>query len=135
MNENVSFKVKGIQTDVDGNQNIEKEENQGRYYNKNGNHYIMADGARYRFNHRSLEVVKNGDLNAKLIFENGQCRVCDYATPYGNFPLEFRTKQISLSESEREIEISVEYEIFNQDEFVSKNHTIISVFSLTGLFS
>lgn len=129
MNENVSLKVKGIQTDMDGNQNIEREEYNGRYFVKNTNHYVIADTARYRFNHRSLEVVKNGDLNAKLIFENGQTRVCDYSTPYGRLPLEFRTKQISLSESEREIEMSVEYEIFNQGEFVSKNHTIISVSS------
>lgn len=129
----ILLKVIGTQYDSDGNKNVENEEYKGRYFNKNNYHYVVVEDAdkklimRYKFNHRNLNVVKNGETRANLMFELGQTNICEYATPYGLFPLEFKTKKISLSENEREIHLLVEYEIFNQGELVSFNETKISL--------
>lgn len=133
MNKEVIVKITGYQKDQDGNTDVTEEISNAQYFLKNNTHYILVEDektartARYRFNHRSLEVIKNGDIHAKIVFETNKCCEAIYRTPYGRMPFVFSTKSVTLEDTPEEIQLEVCYLITNNDKPVSENKTVINI--------
>jgi len=133
MNEKVKITVSGTQKDAEGNKNNETQNETGRYFNKGNASYVLAqsiDGtstSKYRFNHRSLEVTKDGNLSSKLCFEAGKEYTSLYKTPYGEILLTTCTKQYSLTQNNNTIRIFVSYQILSEGETVSDNEIEILI--------
>lgn len=133
MDKDVYVKITGYQTGDDGQTDINEEEFFGQYFNKNNMHYVLmedektAKSARYKFNHRFMEVVRNGDIHSKLTFDASKCCEAIYRTPYGRMPFVFDTKTVTLTDNPEEIRIEVCYVIKNNNQVVSNNKTVISI--------
>ena len=133
MEESVYIVVTGTQAMPGEEPSSEKIKDNARYFNRNKTHFVLIEDEvtakcdRYKFNHRFLEVVRNGDINAKLYFEAGKTYTTDYRTPYGRMCLTFSTEQLTLFESDNEIHIDVKYKILNEDTLVSHNTIRIHV--------
>ena len=133
MNKDVVLTLIGEQTDEDNNRNVQKTKEFGMHFVKNDYHYVMienektAQTARYKFNHRSLEIVRNGDLSSKLHFETGRRYDTIYKTPYGRMELGFETSRYSMDVMPNRIEISLLYTIFSGEQIVSKNKTTVII--------
>lgn len=127
MNNDIKLTVRGTQIDTNNEKNIDKSVEYGKYFKKNDVHYVFiedeqnAHSARYKFTHRYLEVVKNGDVNAKLYFEASKKYTAVYRTPYGKMLLTFETIQLSLEEKDGMIRILSRYDIYNEDVLISNN--------------
>lgn len=135
MEKDIQIKVVGHQTDPYGTTNEDKTTQEGQYYYRNNTHFVItedeqnAQSARYKFNHRFLEVVKNGDINAKMYFETGKDYTSEYRTPFGRMTLTFKTIQLTLIEENDEIRVSALYSIYNGDNFISDNDINICLVS------
>lgn len=136
MDKDIQITIKGVQKNPDAAPNIDinsddcyvdESTEKGSYYNKNGTHFVLTEDefsartARYKFNHRYLEVVKNGDINTKLYFEAGKSITSIYKTPAGRMSLTFNTYNYSLHETAERIDVFAEYSIYNEDVHVSNN--------------
>ena len=65
----------------------------GDYYNRNGKHYVVYDEVveglsghisnTIKIGDNSLEVMKRGLTNTRMIFEKGKKTLTRYQTPYG----------------------------------------------------
>ena len=133
MTKDVWVKITGYQTDSDGVTDVNEQEFSASYYFRNNYHYLVSENeqtaksARYKFNHRFLEVIRDGDIYSKLTFDTGKyCRTM-YKTPYGRMEFIFNTHQVTLTDSPAEICIEVNYEMESGGKSVSTNRTIVSI--------
>ena len=133
MNKDVCLTVVSKQIDLDGNENKDIQKYACQYYLRNDVHFVIMNDeitnqtARYKFNHRYLEVIKNGDISAKLYFEAGKDYTTVYRTPYGRLEFTFSTKQLTFIHKENEIILSVEYSILNNGGLVSNNYIELQI--------
>lgn len=133
MDKDIVLTLEGTQIDPDGNKNTDTTKETGKYYFKNNTHFVMtedealAHSARYKFNHRFLEVIKNGDINSKMYFEAGKEYSSIYRTPYGRMPLTFKTSSFTVIEKADTIEVSASYSLFSEDNLISNNQIKITI--------
>lgn len=133
LNKDISLTLEGTQIDPDNNKNTDVTKETGKYYFKNNTHFVMtedealAHSARYKFNHRYLEVIKNGDINSKMYFEAGKEYSSIYRTPYGRMPLTFKTSSLTIIEKADTIEVSASYSLFSEDNLISNNQIKITI--------
>ncbi|MCR4990079.1 MAG: DUF1934 domain-containing protein [Lachnospiraceae bacterium] len=133
MIKDVWVKITGHQTGPDGTTDVNEQEFPAQYFNKNNFHYIisenerLAKSERYKFNHRFLEVIRDGDTFSKLTFDAGKMCRTNYKTPYGRMEFTFNTHQITLNDSPEEIRIEINYEMLHNEKSVSTNRTILVI--------
>lgn len=75
----------------------------------------------------ALEVVKYGPNSTKLLFGPDRSHDTVYRTPYGAMEMQFRTRHFEKQIKEREISISLRYEIHMNGSLLSENRMEISV--------
>jgi uncharacterized beta-barrel protein YwiB (DUF1934 family) len=130
MDRDVLIRVRGLQISAD-------EEDQepiellvpGQYFCKNGSHYIryeelMEDSNKPTVNYikygsQKLEVRKQGQVNANLVFEQGKRTVSFYATPYGTFHMGLAASNLDINEKEDRLHIFVSYAMDVNEEHVA----------------
>lgn len=133
MTKDVHVKITGYQTVDDNQTDVNEEWFDAQYFFKGTAHYLMSENektahtARYKFNHRMLEVIKDGDLHGKLTFEAGKCCDAIYRTPYGRMPFTFDTKQISFIDEPNKMTLEACYDILNNGVKVSANRTVMEI--------
>lgn len=131
MTQDIVCTVTGTQHDPEGETNTDSLKSKGKYYKRDGKHFIITENeghtAKYTINHRYCELVRNGNLNSRLHFENGHECICDYATPYGVMRLTFKTDSVTLIENENRIEVSLGYSVCDGDRLISNNNTVILI--------
>ena len=133
MKKEVTLTIAGFITGEDGTTDKNVTEEKASYYLKNGSHYVVledemsAKSARYKITHRGLEVIKNGDISAKMVFETGKTFTSMYRTPYGKMPLTFVTKQYALFEEASEIRAEIAYSVRNGDSRISDNRIELKI--------
>lgn len=91
----------------------------GKYYNKNGKHYILFDEVvpetkeiiktRLKIEPNRIEITKGGALNTRLLFEKDRINVSQYNTPYGDITIGTTTKQMNVTEEPGLIEVFILY--------------------------
>ena len=91
----------------------------GNYYEKNDRHYILYDEemegfskavkTKVKFNENMLEIIRNGPIGVRMLFEENKKNVTSYNTPYGSIMLGVSTKKINVIVQPDIIEVDVEY--------------------------
>lgn len=91
----------------------------GNYYEKNDRHYILYDEVmegfskavktKVKFSENMLEIIRNGPIGVRMLFEENKKNVTSYNTPYGNILLGISTKKINVIVQPDIIEIELEY--------------------------
>lgn len=74
-----------------------------------------------RISDHSIEVMKHGDAESKMIFCPGKLTETDYATPYGNLSMSLNTSLASYELTEEGICARIEYTLSLNGSFVSVN--------------
>ena len=138
MDKDIRLTVVGTQTDDSGHKDTQTTVSDGTYFVKGQKRYIfvkenlagsdnMTGTTRYVFDHRSLEIVRNGDIKGSLVFEAGREHSVDYETSVGRLKLIFFTKGYCLTETENRIQITISYTISDENGVISNNHTGVTV--------
>ena len=101
----------------------------GKYYNKNGKHYVLFDEVipetkevvnnRLKIEPNKVEISKGGGLNTKLTFEKDRISVSQYHTPYGDITIGTTTRQLNISEEEETIKVTIAYALEINNEWAS----------------
>lgn len=109
----------------------------GFYYEKNGSHYVIYDEAmegfkkpvrtKIKFKEGFLELVRNGEINVRMLFEENKKNMTSYNTPYGNILLGISTKKIHISRQSDRIEVSVDYSLEADSEFLSNCSMVMKI--------
>lgn len=109
----------------------------GEYFYKNNKHYILYDEVmegeeritknRIKISNGQMELNKNGVVNVNMVFEENVKNITQYYTPYGSLTMGIDGKKVEIKESEHEIDISVEYGMEMNQEFVADCNISINV--------
>lgn len=101
----------------------------GEYFYKNNKHYILYDEVmegetqttknRIKISDGKMELTKNGVVNVHMVFEENVKNITHYYTPYGSLTMGIDGKKVDIKETENEIDISVEYGLEMNQEFVA----------------
>lgn len=91
----------------------------GEYYKRGDRHYILYEEAVeglsghisniVKIGENSLEILKKGLTNTRMVLEKGKRHTCLYQTPYGELSLGFLGREIRIEESDRYIRVNAEY--------------------------
>lgn len=125
MTQDVIISISGLH--IASDDQIDQNENEpieiiasGKYYYKNGKHYIIYEELMEDFpemvknkvkitGESQLEIIKTGLVNAHMFFENGKSNVTFYETPFGKMHTETHTRCLDIKVGENQIDIDVDY--------------------------
>ncbi|MCD8336636.1 MAG: DUF1934 domain-containing protein [Lachnospiraceae bacterium] len=109
----------------------------GKYYLRNGKHYVEYEEMdeesgdvmknRITLRDRHLEVLRRGAVYTKMIFEENTKNMSWYNTPAGNLLAGFDVGAMQVSESDELIEITVDYALELNYEYVSDSRIQIRI--------
>lgn len=117
----------------------------GEYFYKNEKHYIIYEEVmegeskttknRMKLAPGLLELTKNGVVNVHMLFEENKKNITHYYTPYGSLDMGIDTKKVLIEESENEMNVTVDYGLEMNQEFVADCNIKINIKSKgTGEF-
>lgn len=119
MTKDVLLAIRGLQFDVNQDENKIETINFAEYYNKNNKHYIIYDEITEGFsestkniikvNDHCLDLTKRGLVNVHMVFEENKKNMTNYSTPYGNILIGIDAKKVTCTEDEEQISVDVEY--------------------------
>ncbi len=121
MTKDVLVKISGLQfIDEKDNEQLELITT-GNYYKKNGKHYILYDEVMEGFdgvtksvikvNDDFLDVTKKGITNVHMMFEKNKKNLSYYNTPFGNLLVGIDATEVTVKETENNIDIKVDYKL------------------------
>ncbi len=147
MTKDVLVSVKGLQfADADVRETASDEELDsieticpGRYYYRNEGHFIvyeeLVDGFAgviknlIRLRDREFIISKKGPVNVQMVFSEGKKTMADYHTPFGNILVALDTKKIRTEETQDDINISIEYGLEANYQFIADCNIAIHITS------
>lgn len=101
----------------------------GDYYHRNGKHYILYDEMiegcsghihnTVKIGEESLEVIKRGISNVHMVFEKNRKNLTCYATPFGNLTIGIMAHRIQIEESDKDIDVQVNYSLDVNDQYLA----------------
>ncbi len=124
MTKEVLVSIAGLHADMNEVENEEHETievlSPGTYFFKDGKHYVffeeVAEGipgvtkTQIRIQGQdSVEVIKKGALGMNMLFEKDKKNRAYYSTPYGELNMGVCTNDITVEETEDNINVKVEY--------------------------
>ncbi len=128
--DDVVVRVRGLQKEGQNNEVIETMA-RGRYYLKNGRHYLLYDeideenGEKtkniVKFDDNFAELTRKGFINTNTVFCRGKSRQSLYSTPYGETLFEIVTKDVKLKKIEDGLNLSIDYEMYADNGKLSDN--------------
>ncbi len=118
MTKEVLLSLKGLQFDGMGQEDLTTIL-PAEYYWKNGKHYVIYEevaegytGATrnvIKFQDHTLDVIKKGEVNVHLLFEENRKNLSNYATPFGEIMVGINTTHMEMTENENQIRLDVSY--------------------------
>lgn len=109
----------------------------GEYYFKNNKHYILYEEVmegetkttknRIKATAGFMELTKSGMVSVHMTFEENTKNITHYYTPYGSLTMGIDAKKVEITETENELNISVEYGLEMNQEFVADCDISINV--------
>lgn len=136
---NVMLKIKGKQTNIEGEENIIELITEGKLYNKNGSYYLVYDETEIsgmegstttlKIQGQKISMKRFGNNSSNLIFEKGQRHRTEYMTAYGDMTLEVMTDKINVNISSEtgKGNIDLLYRLNLSDNMESNNHLTIDI--------
>ncbi|QIB27725.1 DUF1934 domain-containing protein [Caloranaerobacter azorensis] len=106
----VVLKIKGIQKNLDGEDNTIELITEGKFYKKNGAYYLVYEESEIsgmegstttlRIQDDKILMKRFGTSNSKLIFEKNKRHKTSYHTQFGDFDMEVMTNKIEVDISD-----------------------------------
>ncbi|HJC22236.1 MAG TPA: DUF1934 domain-containing protein [Candidatus Eisenbergiella merdavium] len=119
MTKEVMLTIRGLQFDQGPDSEEIETVQWGKYYKKDGTHYIIYDEMMEGFEEpvrniikirkQEMNLTKRGAVNVYMAFEECKKNVTNYLTPYGSLLIGMDTRRVKFSEGEEEIRLLVEY--------------------------
>ena len=137
----VTLKVVGTQTSLDGEENVIEMITQGKYYEKNGSIFLVYDESELSGmegstttlkidddEERKVMMKRFGSNESKLIFEKGKRYKSIYRTMYGDMDMEVVTSQIILVKDEEGLKkLDLSYRISVAGDREMKNKLTVDI--------
>lgn len=135
---NVMIKIKGKQTNSEGEENVIELFTEGKLYTKNGSYYLVYDETEIsgmegstttlKIQGKKVSMKRFGNNSSNLIFEMGQRHKAEYMTAYGDMTLEVITDRVDVDISESgKGKINLFYKINLANDLESDNHLTIDI--------
>jgi len=139
---NVIVKVIGVQKDIYGTENCIETTAVGRYYLKNGVHYVTYQDRELEHNEAETTTVlkvypghvvllRMGSIGHRQEFHPGQKTSSTYVTPYGSMSMTVFTTQINSSFGAASGTIDISYELEVDGQWQSEN--VLTIIIQEGL--
>ena len=135
MNQDVLVKICGLQIVEETGDNVEVLA-QGKHYVKKDKHYILYDEIEdesdlktsniIKFNNNMVEIIRKGAMGGKLVFQENTRNQSLYSTPIGDMFIEILTENITVNESENDVDLKVKYQIYIDGNKISDNEIAIN---------
>ena len=119
MTEDVLVSIKGMQVLEMNNEDEVEVVTSGKYFHKNGKHYISyeevmegMDGTiqnLIKVGADGMEVTKRGLTNVHMVFEKDKKHITYYETPFGNLMVGIAATNIDVKNDETNIDVTVNY--------------------------
>lgn len=121
MTKDVLITISGLQfMDEEGAEPVEVI-TAGKYYYRNGKHYILYDEVmegfegitknRIKIGEDFMDISKKGVSNVHMSFEKNKKNLTSYQTPFGNLLIGIDARSLQIEEEEDAIDIKVEYDL------------------------
>lgn len=133
MTKDVLISIKGLQFEQSANMNDDNPIEvitKGDYYKKNGKHYVIFEEmAEYggektknlmKFAENQFDLQRKGGVNVHMVFDEKRKTQSYYGTPFGNILIGIDTENVSFTESEDKIRLSVDYSLDVNYEFLAE---------------
>lgn len=128
MNQNVKVFIKGLHKSEDDSSDLGVEAD-GKYYLKNGKHYILYEEKlpetdviiknTIKICEDTVEVIKKGYNDMHLVFSEGKINNTYLSTIAGKIFVGINTEKLIVKEENQRINIVVEYSLMMNEEKVS----------------
>ena len=130
MDKDVMIRINGMQfAEMGGYQEPVEVIAPGKYYFKNGTHYLVFEDVdddssassenMMKFRDSYLEVTRKGDINARMIFEKDKKTKSIYGTPFGTIHIGIATTAVQLEEKEDSIGVTANYALEINDAYIA----------------
>ena len=140
--------TKGVLITISGVHTLNHEDSdvemivRGDYYQKNGKHYILyeeiLEGAEERVKNvikispSSMDIIKKGVTNSRMLFEKNKKNLSCYSTPVGNLVIGIQANHFYVEEQENSIKVNVDYSLDINYEHMSDCRICVDVQSCTA---
>lgn len=141
MTKDVLITIRGVHT-LDHEDNDVEMIIRGDYYQKNGKHYILyeeiLEGAEERVKNvikispSSMDIIKKGVTNSRMLFEKNKKNPSCYSTPVGNLVIGIQANHFYVEEQENSIKVNVDYSLDINYEHMSDCRICVDVQSCTA---
>ena len=141
MTKDVLITIRGVHT-LDHEDNDVEMIVRGDYYQKNGKHYILyeeiLEGAEERVKNvikispSSMDIIKKGVTNSRMLFEKNKKNLSCYSTPVGNLVIGIQANHFYVEEQENSIKFNVDYSLDINYEHMSDCRICVDVQSCTA---
>ena len=141
MTKDVLITIRGVHT-LDHEDNDVEMIIRGDYYQKNGKHYILyeeiLEGAEERVKNvikispSSMDIIKKGVTNSRMLFEKNKKNLSCYSTPVGNLVIGIQANHFYVEEQENGIKVNVDYSLDINYEHMSDCRICVDVQSCTA---
>ena len=141
MTKDVLITIRGVHT-LDHEDNDVEMIVRGDYYQKNGKHYILyeeiLEGAEERVKNvikispSSMDIIKKGVTNSRMLFEKNKKNLSCYSTPVGNLVIGIQANHFYVEEQENSIKVNVDYSLDITYEHMSDCRICVDVQSCTA---
>ncbi len=141
MTKDVMITIRGVHT-LDHEDNDVEMIVRGDYYQKNGKHYILyeeiLEGAEERVKNvikispSSMDIIKKGVTNSRMLFEKNKKNLSCYSTPVGNLVIGIQANHFYVEEQENSIKVNVDYSLDINYEHMSDCRICVDVQSCTA---
>lgn len=118
MENNALISLKTIQ-DVDGDNDVIELKTFGKFGEKNGKFYIIYEETELtgfqgstttiKIDDDTVTMIRRGNVNSKMVFRNGEKRLCTYNTPYGIMPVAVEPRNLSCDMGNDGGNLKIEY--------------------------
>lgn len=141
MTKDVLITIRGVHT-LDHEDNDVEMIVRGDYYQKNGKYYILyeeiLEGAEERVKNvikispSSMDIIKKGVTNSRMLFEKNKKNLSCYSTPVGNLVIGIQANHFYVEEQENSIKVNVDYSLDINYEHMSDCRICVDVQSCTA---
>ena len=118
MTKEVLICVSGLQFELEEDEALEVV-SQGEYYFRNGKHYVTYEefqeestqptSVLLKLSEHKMEMLKKGETNVHMLFEEGKQHNAMYRVPFGNLLMGINTTSLKMTETETEINAEILY--------------------------
>ena len=145
MTDEVIIRIRGTQK-ADGGEPDEPLEMvaAGKYYLRNGSHYVRYEELLEGYDQPNvnvvkltssrLEVIKNGVISANMLFEEHKKNLSIYTTPFGPIRMSITATAYRLQEEEKRLSVDVHYVLDMNDAHASDCELHMEVLPRDGEF-